>query len=214
MGIGRREFLKLFGGAIATQSSAIHILDDLYVNWKLGIAFRKPHGWTFGDVQEMGKVVAGQILDFDDVDLATELADSAELPILTISKDRLSADADRFTPGITIYLDFIEDFPGDVEIEPAFENVSGDIHSCELMLKDFRVTSSPQPTQISECDAVEYGAAFVFEHENMEPTPVRMRTLTIYQIPAIYTLRMYDSPISEPNLIFDYTPFVNSVKLV
>jgi len=141
-GIGRREFLQLFGGALATltanASSAIAVLDDQYINRKLGIAFRKPHGWTFAD----------------------------------------------------------------------------DIESCQSMLKDFSVTSPPRPTRISQSEAAEYYATFVFEHENMQRTPVRMRTLAIYQGPAFYTLRLYDSPDAESDLVLDYTSFVESVKMV
>lgn len=79
MGIGRREFLQLFGTAIATltsnPNSEIAIVDEQYVNRKLGIAFRKPPEWTFADDKEMGDVSAGQILDLDDPALARELID-------------------------------------------------------------------------------------------------------------------------------------------
>jgi len=230
VGIGRREFLKLFGGTLAAltanPSSAIAIFDDQYINRKLGIAFHKPQGWTFADVKEMGEVRAGQILDLEDTELARELVESSRLPILTISKDKLSSRANRFTPGVTIFSDRIEfpdDFPEEFhddgldffELEiPALKIAVADIESCQSMLKDFRVMSALTPNQVSECDAAEYRATFVFEHENMRPTPVRMRTLVIYQRPAIYTLRMYDSPCSGPELTFDYTSFVEGVKMV
>jgi hypothetical protein len=230
VGIGRREFLKLFGGTLAAltanPSSAIAIFDDQYINRKLGIAFHKPHGWSFADVKEMGEVRAGQILDLEDFELARELVETAQLPILTVSKDKLSSRADRFTPGVTIFSDRIEfpdDFPEEFHdeclddfelVRPAIQIASIDIETCESMLKEFRVMSAITPNQVSECDAAEYHATFVFEHENMQPTAVRMRTLVIYQRPAIYTLRMYDSPWSGPELTFDYASFVESVKMV
>jgi hypothetical protein len=222
MGIGRREFLQLFGGTLAAltvnSSSAIAIRDDHYINRKLGIAFIKPHGWTFADVKQMGEVQAGQILDLDDSDLARELAESAELPVLTISKDQLSAAADRFTPGVTIYYDhfrFLDYLPDSIEVKvPLLEHARVDIDSCQSMLKHFRVASAPRSRRVSQCDAAEYEATFLFEHENMRPTPVRMRTLTVYQRPAIYTLRMYDALTSDPDMRFDYTSFMESIKMV
>jgi hypothetical protein len=219
MGIGRRQFLLLFGASIgalaANPSSAIVILDDQYVNRKLGIAFRKPKGWTFADVKEMGEVQAGQILDLDDPDMARELVDSYELPVLTISRDRLSSNSNRFTPGVTIYLDrfeFLASFP-QVQIPP-LENLGNDIERCESLLKDFRVTSPPKLACVSECDAAEYTASFVFEHKNIKPIRVRMLTLAVFQNPAFYTIRMHDSPYASPDTTFDYRLFVESVRMV
>lgn len=221
MGIGRREFMRLFGGTLASitadPSSAVAILDDLYVNRKLGIAFRKPFGWSFADVMEMGRVQAGQILDLEDTELARQLVESKERPILTISKDTLSAKAKRFTPGVTIFLDRFDELdaalPGAELKLPPIENLNQDIESCRLILKDFRIVSDPVPRRVSECDAAEYHASFVFEHENMRPTEVRMRSLVICQGPKFYTLRMYDS-LDEPDCRFDYGPFVDSVRMV
>lgn len=222
MGIGRRKFLQLFQAGLvalaANPSNAIAILDDQYVNRKLGIAFRKPHDWTFADVRDMGQVKAGQILDLDDLQLSQEVMDSIELPILTISQAPLASDSRRFSPGVTIYLDrftFIDRMSDDVEIEiPPLDNVVNDVESLAAMLKNFQVTTSPKSMQVSRCEAADYSATFLFEHENMRPTPVRMRTVTIFQRPALYTIRMFDSPQSGSKLMFDFTPFIESIRMV
>lgn len=77
MGIGRREFLRLFGTAIAAASAnpsaAITIRDDQYINRRLGIAFQKPNGWVFSDVKQMADLKAGQILDLDDPEFAQSI---------------------------------------------------------------------------------------------------------------------------------------------
>jgi hypothetical protein len=195
----------------------VAILDDLYVNRKLGIAFRKPHGWTFADAREMGKLQAGQVLDLEDTELARELVSSTELPILTISRDGLSENARRFTPGVTIFLDrfdFLNALPENYRVEvPPLGNLEDDIESCRSILRGFEVVSAPASRQVSKCDAAEYRSTFVFEHENMRPTKVRMRTLAIYQRPAFYTLRMYDSA-DEPDCVFDFAAFVESVRMM
>lgn len=214
--------MELFGAGLAglttTPSSAVAILDDHYVNRKLGIAFRKPHDWFFADIKEMGAVKAGQILDLDDRKLARDLVASAELPILTISREQLSAAASQFTPGITIFLDGFESMdvlPDEVRFDvPMLDNLVADIDSCASILKGFRVTCPPRSLRISNCDTAEYYATFIFEHVNMRPTPVRMRTLAIFQKPGFYTLRMYDSPQSSNEQTYDYSSFVDSITML
>ncbi|MEM9237008.1 MAG: hypothetical protein AAGB14_09525, partial [Verrucomicrobiota bacterium] len=207
--------------ALVTEGSgAVAILDDLYVNRKLGIAFRKPAGWTFANAREMGEVQAGQILDLEDKELARELVGSSEVPILTLSKERLSAKAERFTPGITIFLDRFDalDVPEVSSDDPEFESdplraLKVDIDSCGGVLRDFKVDSEPVEERVSDCDAAEYRSNFIFEHVGMQPTVVRMRSLSIAQRPAFYTLRMYDS-LDEPDCEFDYTSFVDSIRMI
>jgi hypothetical protein len=82
------------------------------------------------------------------------------------------------------------------------------------MLKRFTVTSGPTAASVSACDAAEYEASFIFEHEKLRPTPVRMKTLVIDQGTAFYTLRMYDSPYLGSGMAFDYRPFIASVRMV
>jgi hypothetical protein len=218
MGIGRREFLQLFGVGIAAArnpAAAIAILDDQYINRRLGIAFEKPNGWVFANVKQMADVKAGQVLDLDDPELSREIMHSVELPILTISKEELSADSSRFTPGVTVYLDrLISKESGDHEVVTPIQCVELDVESCATILKRFKVTSDPTSATVSACDAASYEASFIFEHENLEPTPVRMKTLVIDQGTAFYTLRMYDSPYLGEGMAFDFGQFMASVRMV
>lgn len=221
MGIGRREFLRVFGAGIAAvatrPSSAIAIADDHYINRKLGIAFQKPKGWIFASIEEMGELKAGQLLDLDDVvGLSQEILASAELPILTISRDGISTAADRFTPGITVYLDRLGSEATDEghNTVDSTDRYIADVGFCANVLKEFHVTSARQVRKISACDAMEYEASFVFEHKNMQPTPVRMKTLAIDQTTALYTIRMYDAPHAVGDFEFDYSPFIGSIRMV
>ena len=196
MGIGRREFLGLFGSVIAAsitgQSKAIALVDDYYVNRRLGIAFQKPPGWVFADVKQMGDMKSGQILDLDDLERSREIVDAVELPILTISKEALSTDAGNFTPGVTVYLDRISSGEASKPSAPEtlLKQLMFDVISNAGILKDFDVLSYP---------------------ENMT---VRMKTMTIDQGTAFYTIRMYDSPISGGEMAFDFADFVQSIRLV
>ena len=217
MGIGRREFLRQFGTAIATAatpSSAIYVTGDQYVNRRLGIAFSKPTAWVFADIQAMADVKEGQLLALDDPGLAQHIFDEAGLPIVTISKYGISKDSDHFTPGITIFLERIS--PDDaiaVDGSP-IDVLDADCQMNEEILRDFRVTSQPMSTSVSKCPSAQYVASFMFEHANMTPTPVRMKTLYIDQLVASYTLRMYDSPHLGSEMTYDYKQFIDSFRLV
>lgn len=218
MGIGRREFFRLFSMGIAAATNpnaAIAIFDDHYVNRRLGIAFEKPRGWMFANVQQMADVAAGQILDLNNPELSRLIVETVELPILTISRESLSASSDHFTPGVTVYLDRItpEDCP-ETHFLSTIETLEADCRSCSSMLKDFRVIAGAKSTTVSACAAAQYVASFTFEHTNMEPTPVRMKTLVIDQGTAFYTLRMYDSPTRSETMAFDYTDFTASIRIV
>lgn len=70
MGIGRREFLGLFGGLLAklarVSSPAAACVGEVYLNRRLGIAFSCPPGWKFVSVADMGALREGQLLALDE----------------------------------------------------------------------------------------------------------------------------------------------------
>jgi hypothetical protein len=218
MGIGRREFLRRFGAGIAAaanSTAAIAIADNRYINRRLGIAFEKPPEWVFSDVKQMADVKAGQILDFDDPELSRLIVETIEVPILTISQETISADSDRFTPGVAVNLDRFT--PEEASLPDALspvESLEFDSEACADIFKDFRSISPVTPSSISACDAAQYDATFIFEHKKMSPVPVRMKTLVIDQLTAFYTIRMFDSPHLGGTLVFDYSPFIASIRMV
>jgi hypothetical protein len=221
MGIGRREFLRLFGGALASfatqTSSAVALLDDLYINRRLGIALRKPSGWHFGDVQEMGHVTKGQLLELADPQLVSEIRESGELPIVTMTQLPLNAKSGNFTPGINVFLENFSDSDEiwtDVRNDPRFA-AELDAEVWPTVLKNFRVHSSPTTTRIPGCDAGCYTASFDFEHVQLkEAVPVRLRSLILLERPSWYTIRMYDSPYLGGPFERDYADFVSTIRII
>jgi hypothetical protein len=219
MGIGRREFLRLFGAAItsasATPTSALTLLDDLYINRRLGIAFQKPSGWIFANVQQMRDLKAGQILDLEDLFEAQAILDATDVPLLMISKEPLSASPNRFTPGVTVFREYAtSDEVGSEEPTPLLQTATFDIENCDTLLRNFKVLTAPARTSVSGCEAIVYESRFLFEHEAMRPTPVRMTSLVIAQQMTYYTLRMYDSPYVGGEQFFDYSSFISQIKIV
>lgn len=154
MGVGRREFLRLFGAALGSlalrASPAVALLDDLYLNRKLGLAFKKPSRWHFGDVREMGKIKGGQLLDLDDAELAREIIEATDFPIVCISQTTLDASSGDFTPGVTFFLQTEPDpdIVSEVETNPVSAGAF-DAHSCGIILKDFKVLSPPKRKHVS-----------------------------------------------------------------
>ena len=219
MGLGRREFLRLFGAAIAsasaTPTSALAVCDDLYINRRLGIAFQKPAGWVFANIQQMKELKDGQILGLDDPEEARAFLEATDVPLLMISKAQLDSTPDQFTPGVTVFREIADTTEADYSDKIALLDTSNfDIANCETLLKGFQVLSPPCSTIISGCDAVSYEAKFLFEHELITPTLVRMKSLMIAQGPMYYTLRMYDSPYIGGEQVFDYSDFVSQIRIV
>lgn len=218
MGIGRRDFLKLFGATLAAiaiaTSPAATLLDDVYINRKLGIAFRKFHGWHFSNVADLGVIKDGQILALDDIELERQLKDQTDLPLITISKEPILSGAQDFTPGINVFLDrYVLTREG--KTQDPFITIQKDIFYSRKILRDFKVVSEPIEISVSNCRSIEYVSSFLFEHIDLiVPTHVRMDTLLIIQEPAWYTLRMYDSPYCVAEKTVDYSEFVDSIQMI
>ena len=198
MGIGRREFLRIFGttiAAAANPAAAVTLLDNCYINRRLGIGFRKPPSWKFSDVKLMEAIVEDQVFDVDDPESLREIKESAGSPLLTLSKEKLSLNSKRFTPGMHVYVDYFEN-EQDAKSRPVipFYLSHFDIGMLRDSLKDYETTTEPILRWVSRCPAIDYESAFTFEHPNIRPTSVRLRSMLIYQGKAFFTLRMFDSP--------------------
>ncbi|MEW6241967.1 MAG: hypothetical protein ACOYZ8_04755 [Chloroflexota bacterium] len=229
MGIGRRDFLKLFGTAllaVASQpvSRAITIIDDTYVNRKLGIAFQKPPGWYYNEIKDMGEVAKGQILELIDAKLARKIIEEVDTPFVSISQEPVTADSRNFCPGINAFVEvrpngeveesaFLKGLLGKAE-EPV-RTMTKDIIGNRHILKNFRIVSGMSSLQISHCPAIQYTSSFVFEHTNLtRPVEVQMNTLLIVQNEYWYTFRMYDAPSLGKEYVYDYQFFMNNIWLV
>lgn len=228
MGLGRRDFLKLFGVALATVSaqpfaSAIAVLDDIYVNRKLGVAFQKPSNWYFNDIKEMGEVAKGQILDLIDAEIAKKVIAAADIPFVSVSQEQVTTNGYKFAPGINAFVEIR--IKGEersskydhlfTDIKEPSRTIEQDIFSNKHFLKEFTVLSEKTPLYISNCEAIQYTSSFLFEHTNLpESITVRMNTLLVIQNEFWYTFRMYDAPSLGSDFIFDYSEFINSIGLV
>ena len=216
MGIGRRDFIATFSsvlaGLAALPSAAAATSEDLYLNRRLGFAFRKPSGWFFNNVQEMGQVAKGQLLDLEGPEI-NSLWDNVtdQLPIVSVSRGAVTADGGDVTPGVNVYLDLVEN-EDDRDILVC---ATGETELLEVLLRDWRILSGPSPVKISGCPGAEYFCSFLFEHENLKtPALMRLRTVLLDHDRYRYTLRMYDAPEHKTPQPFDYTELVGSIRLI
>ena len=217
MGIGRRDFLKYLAMTTSTiafdAGSAVQVYGDLYLNRKLGIAFRCPAGWHFADVKEMGDVRDGQILA-PESELLDFNVNEEPLPILTVTRDPLgsSSKLDHFTPGVTINLENLTE--SECNEFPMVDYSKFDVELCQQMFEKFELLFAPSGLTVSKCKSAEFTSSFLYKHKNIVPTLVRMRSVIVNHHPSYYTIRMFDSPFVGGNAEFNYDEFLSSFRLV
>jgi hypothetical protein len=236
MGIGRREFLRVFGPLLATiatkPSTSACLLDDTYVNRQLGIGFTKPHGWSFADAEEMAAVKTGQLLEIDDAEYAASLIESADLPYVAVKGPELQSNK-WITPSAQFYLtrDPSEISAEDRVVEqllqatfgkpavkrkmpvftPPMQVVRRDWQGCRGLLAQFRVTSLPQEACISNCRAAEYTARLLYRHvEIPEGRTIRMKTIAVESQKRFHLIRLSDSE----EYPFDFSSFLSTLRIV
>ena len=141
----------------------------------------------------MHKTQQRKILDrLDEPEVMDRWLANSKSPVLVISREP------GCNPGVTIHLSGI----GANASSPMYRLGCGheDIKMLGRGFSQFKVLSPPSLTRISECDAVDYTASFRSMAEGPQ-TIVRMRMVAIFQCPAFYTLRMFDTPIlSHPEV--------------
>jgi len=213
MGIGRREFLKLMGVALAGLSidplEAIAVNEDYYINKKLGIALEKPNNWYFISIKSFEKMKNEQILPIEDKALEVEIREMMDDPILLIAKYPVEMQQDIFSPAIAIHLEhFI--LEEDTLLDTSYKAAKG----FKLFLTDYNLIEDPKPLQLSKCDSVEMNARFTYTHKRLQPTPVEVRTYLIYQNPILYTLHMFDSEFLNDTTQEEFDFFITHFKLI
>jgi hypothetical protein len=209
MGIGRREFLKLFGAVIATAAStplqAIIVSNDLYINRALGLAYKKPSGWhflsleVFADIKEKQQLLESE---------TTEKLKSGDDPIAIICQYPESSGI-TFSPSITIFVENFELLDG--ENLQALVSTLSDTYSKALV--DYKFVVPPQSLAVSGCQASEYVSTFIHQQEDKEAF-CRHRSIAIIRGKQIYTINMFDYPALGRTVDQEYVEFKEAFKLV
>ena len=233
MGIGRREFLLQFGGAIATLASlgrAAAFVEDLYVDRHHGLAFHRPAGWTFESLMQTSRVKEGMLLDvpgFDHERWAAFIREDTKYSPFVVVADMArgqpipgwqgTGDPDALAPGISAQFEGTWEHGGPDPSAPfsLLAYVKRDLFSFADVYRRFQVVRAPEARQISGCEAVEYWAAYEYRHRQTPlGAPMRERVLYVHQDPAIYSIRMWDYPELPKPIVHDFDSFIPTIHVL
>lgn len=218
MGIGTLAFLafvdEAIGGRTDLSADDRTIRGDYFVSRRLGLGFVKPSAWHFHAFEDFCPMLAGQEIMNGSGDPVEDFAEHASNLVAVISKYRLGEFAEgkstRFSPGITIFSNAEDRQHADADFEAI---VQSGISYFREMLRGYVVLNPPRFQTVSQCPAARYTAQFVFEHRASMPTLVRDKTLVIDQGRRLYTIHLYDSPITGETVGGEFDAFVGSLHL-
>ena len=217
MGIGRREFLKFVGMALAGTSidpaTRVFAQGDYFVNQALGLGFIKPAGWMIEAFEDFSHIIEGTIYTDPKVQGAVA-ADSHKL-VAVVSKYGSTSKAgypERFTPAVAIHVESATDN----EELGGLESLMRDAEVLfQRILEDFEMLQNVEALSISKCRAYRFKARFHFRHRKLEPMPVDM---VFYVIDAAngrhYTVQGMDSPYIGEGAQRELDRFFSSLRLV
>lgn len=220
MGIGRREFLKLAGVALAGMSvnplQAVVTNNNVYVNKKLGILFHKPASWGFLNVKDFGKLKDEQILGNGYEEIKEEVWEDLGDPICIATKypDDLPELKGVFSPTITLNITPKEEL-SDYDCSNFEEVMEMSEFGISRILKDFNIIKRYEPCSISGSMFYEYDAEYSFEHVDIRnPLKVELKTLKTEHNGFYYDFNCHQSYAQNQPADKEFSEFKNSIKLI
>ena len=220
MGIGRREFLKLTGTALAGLAMdpllAVCTNNNFYVNKKLGILFEKPSDWGFLAVKDFGRIKSEQIigggLDETAEGIWKELGD----PICIATKyfQDKSEYKGVFSPTITLNITPKQEL--EYLGHETFEQLMWMSECCvSHLLKDFKVVKRYDPVMISNCKFYEYDAQYLFEHIEIDkPLKAELKVLKAEHNGFYYDFNCHQSKTQNQIADREFEEFKWTIKLI
>ncbi len=220
MGIGRRNFLRLTGLAMAGMAidplQAVVTNNDAYINKKLGILFYKPKGWNFLGIKDFGKLKDEQILGNGYNDYKDEIWEDLGTPICIATK--YSPDLPQyegiFSPTITLNITHKSELE-DIAYNSFEELMDLSASGTAEILTDFKIVKKYAPYQISGCNFYEHDAEYLFEHIDLnEPLKVELKVVKAEHNDFYYDFNCHQSlEVNQTaNLEFEY--FKKSITLI
>ena len=189
MGIGRRDFLKAFGAAIATFATRplqpVVTGGDYYINRSLGLALRQPPGWTYLSLKEFPDLKHAQVLEDGDI---SDLLLSGSEPYLVMN--RLNpARPGRVGASMTAYAEEFS-FEGTESLAQIPQLIATTLAKA---LKDYELLGQGRVFPISGVDSIEYFSRFQFNTRELSAM-ARQRSVVTVRGGAIFTFNFFDYP--------------------
>lgn len=220
MGLGRREFLRLSGIALAGLTIdpllAVNINDNSYVNKKLGVLFEKPNDWGYVAIKDFGKLKSEQIIGEGLEMSQDEIWEELDDPICVVTKYYQDKPEHKgiFLPTITL------DITPKEELEDIGHNSFEELMDMSqvgvsMLLKDFQVLKKYKPYFISNCKFYEYDAEYLLEHiELREPLKVELKVLKAEHNGFYYDFNCHQSIAQNQLAHKEFEAFKKSIKLI
>lgn len=219
MGLGRREFIKLVGLALAGTTvdplKAIAFNQNYYVNKKFGLILEKPDGWNFISYKDFGKLKEVQLLADDFEPFKDEVWETLTDPVLTIAKYGLNDERYKckFSPAINIWInhktEIEEDQYGSFK-EIAHESFIG----IQQIIKDLEVIQDVTPAVISNSEAYETKSKWLYVNTECN---ISMRcdmwSFLVDHGDHYYGINMIDSQENQEIETENFQKFIKTVKL-
>jgi hypothetical protein len=200
----------MFGAAIATAAvrplEAVIVADDLYINQKLGVAFRKPSPWGYESLRRFADLRNTYEIGVYDPLLEQELK-SGELPIVVVSQ---FGALNRLGASLGVYVENVPLLPG----ESLLAFFPGIVSYLQRMFAQFEVIRSPVQTEISGYESIEYLASFIYNDSRTHNIPARQRGVITTRGPMLYTFNMMDMPAKQLDTQREFNQLIGSIKYV
>ena len=214
MGVSRRSFLTLFSlaasGLVLDPLIPVVANNNIYVNKKLGVAFRSPEEWNFYDVKKMEKMYDDQIFKPDSPFINEFIEELKGQPLVSLGMYPLEeADEEQFfSPSIVLRLEPREE-GGELEnILTESDNYLSNI------VKSYESKGNGPIIDVCGYRAIQGNYSYIFEAERMKPTPIAGRSCIIEVGEHYYSFNMYNyDPVdSDIERLFDR--FVSSIMIL
>ena len=224
MGVGRREFIRLTGLALAGLAvdplKAVAVNENAYVNKKLGFLFYKPEDWGFIAVKDFGKLKSEQIigegLEETTEETTEEIWNELGDPLCVITKYYQDKPEHKgvFSPTITLNITP----KGELEqlgYQTFEELIDMSHYGISRILKDFLVTKSYPSYYISNCKFYEFDAEYMFEHVDInEPLKVELKVLKAEHNGLYYDFNCHQSKAQNQFADKEFEDFKKSIRLI
>ena len=205
----RRGFLQRFAGTVtvaaATPLSAVVVTGDLYVNHRVGLAFRKPPSWKYENLRTFADIRNEYEYATPDAELATELK-QGPLPVVVVSQAPILRS---LASSVTLYVEENPLQPGETPAAAATDLIRG----ISTFVKDFRLLGQPVVNRVANREALEFLFTFLYEDRLGNRGPVRHRTLVVLNPPLLFTFNMLDIPADRIDSQSDFDALRDSIVL-
>lgn len=201
--------MKMAAAAAAIAASrfqSVLVDADLYINQRLGIAFRKPANWYYASIKQFKKIRDEYSVAAHSEVLNEEMRDWV-LPILTITQYPVN---ERIGSSIVVYVEKneLEEDESLFSIMPSLQDYQAS------MFKGYSSVGNYRAGLVSGCESVEYTSEFIYERAARESFWVRNRSLCSVKGMLVYTMQMMDMPEQGINAQEEFDHFERSIVYV